>query len=88
MPPDYANLVAGRRGEAVSGRGEAERVLEVADINALVRQYSHLEEHLQVHKEWWGGAVSLDNFLGGGLAEFLDSLAGGQQTQCQHRWRA
>jgi len=39
--PDYANLAAVRRGEAALGRGGAERVLEVADVNALVRQYSH-----------------------------------------------
>ena len=86
--PDYANLAAVRRGEAALARGEAERVLEVADINALVRQHSHLEAHLQAHEEWWGGAISLDNFLGGGLAEFLGSLAGGQQAGHQHRWRA
>ena len=40
-------------------------MLEIADVNALVRQYSHLEAHLQAHEEWWGGAISLDNFLGG-----------------------
>ena len=63
--PDYANLAAVRLGEAALGRGGAERVLEVADVNALVRQYSHLEARPQAHEEWWGGAVSLDNFLGG-----------------------
>jgi len=86
--PDYANLAAVRRGEAALGRGGAERVLEVADVNALVRHYSHLEAHPQAHEEWWGGAVSLDNFLDGGLPEFLGSLAGGQQAQHQHRFRA
>ena len=78
--PDYASLAAVRRGEAALGRGGAERVLEEADVNALVRHYSHLEAHSQAHEEWWGGAVSLDNFLDGGLAEFLCSLAEGQEA--------
>ena len=33
--PSYANLAAVRRGEAPLGRSGAERVLEVADINAI-----------------------------------------------------
>ena len=75
--PHYTDLSAVRRGEAVLGRDEAERVLEVVEVNALVRHYSHLEASLHAHEEWWGGAVSLDNFLDAGLAEFLDSLARG-----------
>ena len=38
------------------GSVTAERVLEVADVNALVRHYSNLDEHTQAHEEWWGGA--------------------------------
>ena len=85
--PEYASLAAVRRGEAALRRDAAERVLEVVDVNALVRHYSHLEANLQAHEAWWGGAVSLDKLLDAGLAEFLDSLARGQQAQHRHRWR-
>ena len=50
--PDYASLAAVRRGEAALERGGAERVLDVADVNALVRHYSHLDAHLQAHEEF------------------------------------
>ena len=61
-------------------------MLEVEDVNALVRRYSHLDERAEAHEEWWGGAVSLDNFLEGGLVDFLTGLAQGENAQ--HRWRA
>ena len=88
--PDYANLAAVRRGEAALGRGEAERVLEVAVTNAFVRQYSHLEAHLQAHEEWWGGAVSLDNVLRGGWPSFWTAWLGDNRrsvsTAGEHGW--
>ena len=86
--PEYASLAVIRRGEAALQRHDAERVLDVADVNALVRRYSHLDERAEAHEEWWGGAVSLDNFLDGSLIDFLGSLAHQQQAQHQHRWRA
>ena len=38
--PDYACLDAVRRGAAALERDDADRVLDVADVNALVRHYS------------------------------------------------
>ena len=51
--PDYSSLASVRRGEAALQRRGAERVLEVADVNALARHYSHLDAHPHAHEEWW-----------------------------------
>ena len=85
--PDYSQLTAVRWGEAALKRDGTERVLEVADVNALVRQYSHLHTHTQAQEEWWGGAVALDNFLLGALDDFLDDLTGARRLR-QHQCRA
>ena len=85
--PEYASLAAVQRGEAALRRDAAARVLEVAEVNTLVRHYSHLEANLQA-KEYWCGGVSLDNILDGGFLEFPDSLARGLQAEYQYWWRA
>ena len=85
--PDYSTLTSVRRGEAALQRGGAERVLEVADVNALVRHYAHLDAHPHAQEEWWGGAVALDYFLHVALSDFLESVAEGPGLH-QHQWRA
>ena len=79
--PHYSDLSAVRRGEGVLSRDEAERVLQVVEVNALVRHYSHLDAHSHSQEEWWGGPISLDNFRDGGLTELLNSLAGGDSRR-------
>ena len=83
---DYSTMGSVRRGEAVLRRSAADRVLEVADVNTLVRAYSHLDANAQAHEEWWGGAIGQDNFLEGALDDFLSALGVGISRG--HQWRA
>ena len=73
--PDYSQTTCIRTGnEILTGHAtENSSLLEVADVNRLVRQYTNLHQNLQASEEWWGGAVSLDNFFSG-LESFLAEL--------------
>ena len=89
--PDYSTEASVRRGEAALGRPassaaeHANRVLEVAHVNELVRSYANLTSDTQSQEEWWGGAIALDYFLEGALEDFLDSArAPGHRS---HKWR-
>ena len=84
--PNYSTLDTVRRGDAVLRRSATDRVLDVSDVNALVRDYAQLSANSQAHEEWWGGAIALDHFLEGALDDFLVALdAPGPSV---HQWRA
>ena len=83
--PDYSTLGCVHRGEVALGRAKtatehagrgdhADRILDVADVNALVRCCSNLVSNTQAQEEWWGGAVALDHFFGAALDDFLNSV--------------
>ena len=63
--PDYAQPECISRGNKALRKTSDDRILDVDEVNRIVRYYSHLDQRHQATEEWWAGAVALDHFLTG-----------------------